>query len=74
MVIKVMEKDMLFSSLAAHALEMVLFFDNKGEIFYANAAAKEKLGYGEEIYKIHIGDIFPNVFELTCTRFSIFKK
>ena len=63
MVIKVMEKDMLFSSLAAHALEMVLFFDNKGEIFYANAAAKEKLGYGEEIYKIHIGDIFPNVFE-----------
>lgn len=58
-----MEKDMLFSSFADQALEMVLFFDQGGEIFYANAAAKEKLGYGEEIYQVHIGDIFPAVFE-----------
>lgn len=58
-----MEKDMLFSSFADQALEMVLFFDQRGEIFYANAAAKEKLGYGEEIYQVHIGDIFPAVFE-----------
>lgn len=54
---------MLFSSLAEQALEMVLFFDKRGEIFYANAAAKEKLGYGEEIYQVHIRDIFPTAFE-----------
>ena len=28
---------------------MVLAFDSKGIVNYANAGAKEKLGYGEEI-------------------------
>ena len=62
---------MLFSSLAWQALEMVLFFDKKGEIFYANVAAKEKLGYGEEIFQVHIGDIFPAAFEWSEDGFII---
>ncbi len=44
------------------ALEMVLLFDEKGNIVYANSAAKKKLEYGEELCGIHISEIFPNSF------------
>ena len=57
-----MEKKAFLSSLVEYALEMVLAFDSKGIVNYANAGAKEKLGYGEEIKGVHIGDIFPTVF------------
>lgn len=60
-----MEKKAFLSSLVEYALEMVLAFDSKGIINYANAGAKEKLGYGEEIKGVHIGDIFPTVFDKT---------
>ena len=39
-----MEKKAFLSSLVEYALEMVLAFDSKGIINYANAGAKEKLG------------------------------
>lgn len=48
---------------AKDALEMVLVFDGKGTIIYANAVAREKLEYGEEICGIGIGNIFPNTFK-----------
>ena len=60
-----MEKKAFLSSLVEYALEMVLAFDSKGIVNYANAGAKEKLGYGEEIKGVHIGDIFPTVFDKT---------
>ncbi|MCI9337749.1 MAG: PAS domain-containing protein [Lachnospiraceae bacterium] len=46
------------------ALEMILIFDGTGEIVYANAAARNKLGYGAQDGEEHlegrrIGDVFP---------------
>ena len=48
------------------ALEMILIFNRTGEIIYANAAARNKLGYepglesGEESLEgKHISDVFP---------------
>ncbi len=48
---------------AEDALEMILVFDGKGTIIYANAVAREKLGYNVEICGISIGAVFPNSFE-----------
>lgn len=44
------------------ALEMVLIFDQAGIISYANAAAKKKLEYGDELCGKHISVVFPNTF------------
>ncbi len=65
-----MEKKEFLSSLVEYALEMVLAFDPEGVITYANAGAREKLGYEEGIYGIHIGEIFPTVFEKTEEGFT----
>ncbi|MDE6625739.1 MAG: hypothetical protein K2K56_05165 [Lachnospiraceae bacterium] len=43
------------------ALEMVLMFDKRGEILYANAAAKTKLEY-DDLCGTNICDVFPNTF------------
>ena len=48
-------------------LEMILMFDGMGVIFYANAAARKKLGYGEpedgnSLCGRHIEELFPNAF------------
>lgn len=58
------------ASIVEYALEIILVFDKKGIIIYANAGAREKLGYGEEICGVHIGDVFPSVFEKTEEGFS----
>ncbi len=65
-----MEKKEFLSSLVEHALEMVLVFDEKGILIYANAEAREKLGYGEVTDHIHISDIFPMIFARTEEGFS----
>lgn len=65
-----MEKKEFLSSLVEHALEMVLVFDEKGILIYANAEAREKLGYGEITDHIHISDIFPMIFARTEEGFS----
>lgn len=65
-----MEKNEFLSSLVEHALEMVLVFDKTGNLTYANAEARRKLGYGEETGNIHISDIFPSVFTRTEEGFS----
>lgn len=44
------------------ALEMILIFDEMGEISYANEAARKGLEYDEDIYGNNISDIFPNEF------------
>lgn len=44
------------------ALEMILIFDCAGKISYANAAAKKKLGYDDDLCGRHISDVFPNAF------------
>ena len=45
-----------------NALEIILVFNWTGIITYANAAAKEKLEYGDELCGSHISEIFPNTF------------
>lgn len=45
------------------ALEMIFIFDRTGIILYANAAAKTKLEYEEELCGRHIADIFPGTFK-----------
>lgn len=46
------------------ALEMFFMFDRAGEILYANAAARSKLGY-DELKNQHISTLFPNIFRRT---------
>lgn len=45
------------------ALEMILLFDQTGNIIYANASAKAKLEYQEDLCGRHISDVFPNTFQ-----------
>ncbi|MBD5465315.1 MAG: PAS domain S-box protein [Lachnospiraceae bacterium] len=44
------------------ALEMILMFDRGGKISYANAAARQKLGYESNLCGRNIWDIFPGSF------------
>lgn len=53
-----------------NALEMILIFSREGVITYANAAAKEKLEYKDELCGRHISSIFPNEFQQTENGFS----
>ena len=46
------------------ALEMILMFGRTGDIFYANAAARNKLGY-EDLNNQHVSTLFPNTFRRT---------
>ena len=57
-----MEQDKGYIFPMDNALEMVLMFDRMGEISYANAAAKQKLEYGDDLCGSHISDIFPGTF------------
>ncbi len=45
------------------ALEMILMFDKEGKILYANAQARQKLEYENDLCGRHISDIFPNTFQ-----------
>lgn len=51
------------------ALEMILMFGGTGEIFYANAAARGKLGYAD-LKNQHISTLFPNTFKRTENGFE----
>ena len=53
-----------------NSLEMIFLFDRKGFIFYANAAARDRLEYGNEMCGNHINSIFPNEFKQTEEGFS----
>ena len=53
-----------------NSLEMFFLFGRDGIIFYANAAARDRLEYGDELCGNHIGSIFPNEFKLTEEGFS----
>ena len=53
------------------ALEMILVFDRKGMITYANAAARKNMGYeADEICGMHIGEVFSNTFKDTVEEFE----
>lgn len=45
------------------ALEMVLMFDQTGKISYANAIARQKLEYEDDVCDKYISDVFPNTFK-----------
>lgn len=44
------------------ALEMIIMFDRSGIISYANAVARQKLEYDDELCGRHISEVFPNSF------------
>ncbi|MDE6024958.1 MAG: hypothetical protein K2G45_05830 [Lachnospiraceae bacterium] len=46
------------------ALEMILMFDQAGEISYVNRAARQKLEYENDLCGKNICDVFPNDFRL----------
>lgn len=48
---------------AEDMLEMVFMFDHRGIINCANAAARMKLGYKEEICGVHISSVLPGAFK-----------
>lgn len=48
-----------------NSLEMFLIFNTDGTIVYANAAARDRLEYGNELCGNHISSIFPNEFKKT---------
>lgn len=45
-----------------NVLEIILAFDDNGLITYENAAAREKLGYGQGLRGLFIGTVFPGAF------------
>lgn len=44
--------------LSEHSQEMIIFFDKFGKVIDCNQMAESSLGFGEEIYRISITDIF----------------
>lgn len=65
-----MEEDGIGAFPAEEALEMILMFDGAGTVFYANAAARRKLGYHCEgppresgLEGRHISQVFPGTFK-----------
>lgn len=52
------------------ALEMVLIFDHAGMISYANAAAKKKLEFADDLCGRHISVVFPNTFRVSGEGFE----
>lgn len=65
-----MDQDRKEFLLIEDSLEMFFLFGTDGIIFYANAAARDRLEYGIEICGKHIGDIFPNEFKRTDKGFE----
>lgn len=57
-----MNRDELFQFSMEYALEMILLFDERGVITYANEAARMQLEYEDEICGCQIRDIFPGEF------------
>ena len=50
--------------------EMVLCFDDRGDICYANKSAEHFLEYGDVFQETHISEIFPNEFIMTDDGFQ----
>ncbi len=47
------------------ALEMIIMFDGAGKVAYANAIARQKLEYEDDLCGVHISSVFPNTFQET---------
>ncbi len=52
------------------ALEIILMFDMAGKITYANAAARKKLEYTDDMSDKYISDVFPNTFRVSDGSFQ----
>ncbi len=52
------------------ALEMVLMFDQTGEISYANETVRQKLEYDKDLCGRHISAVFPNTFRTAADDFD----
>lgn len=48
--------------LLEHSQEMIIFFDSRGRITESNERAKQELGYGNEIDRLCVYDVFKKAF------------
>ncbi len=62
--------EQIFQFAMHQALEMMLQFDEKGTIVYANDVAMGALEYGSALYGMTISDIFPGEFSITENGFE----
>ena len=53
------------------ALEMVLMFEQTGEISYANETVRQKLEYDKDLCGRHISAVFPNTFRTAEDDFDV---
>lgn len=58
-----MEQNVYYAFPVEDALEMILMFDPRGVITYANAAIRTQLGYEKDICGEHISNVFPGTFK-----------
>ena len=62
-----MEQAELFLFTIEQTLEMMIFFEQKGTILYANPAAESMLKYPESLSNRSIAEIFPREEDLKVT-------
>jgi PAS domain S-box-containing protein len=59
-----LKADLKYQMLTESSQEIILFFDHSGKIIDYNKAALEELGYGEDITKWTISEIFRKAFKI----------
>ncbi len=68
-----MEFEWLNSQIADEAIELILVFNNKGEILFGNRAAEAKLGYSEEnLLKCSMSQIFRQDYPINSNACEVF--
>jgi signal transduction histidine kinase len=63
-----------YKLLLKNTQEIIIFFDSKCKILECNSKAVNELGYGDDIYKIPINNIFKNVFIYEENKFMVADK
>lgn len=63
--VETMNQEKFIKYVLGHINDMVICFDDMGYVGYGNAAAEEKLEFGNQLSGTHISEIFPNEFKET---------
>ncbi len=57
------DREFMYRMISERSQEMVIFFDKEGKIISCNLKALQELGYGKEIYRYRVNEIFQNSFQ-----------
>lgn len=63
--VETMNQENFIKYVLGHVNDMIICFDDMGYIGYGNAAAEEKLEFGNQLSGTHISEVFPNEFKET---------